>query len=80
MVLLALIGLAILAVLLGVRSIPRVTPATITGMPDDPDAMVLGASGAAARTTDGPVYLTANVPLFYPPPLAHLNITTADAL
>ena len=76
-VLFVLIGIAIVAVLLGWRSIPPAAPALVTADADHPDAMILGDSTPRATTTKGPDYLTANVPLFFPAPLAHLNPITS---
>jgi hypothetical protein len=80
-VLFILVGLGIIGLLLGWRCYPGVAPALIAHPSADPDDMVLGDSTPPATdNVAGPSYLTANVQLFFPPPLAHLNPTTSDEL
>lgn len=74
-VLFILIGLAILAALVGLR--PRFQAALLTATRDDADTMRLGDSTEQTDSPSGPAYLVANVPLFFPPPLAHLNPVTS---
>jgi len=79
-VLFVLFGLVVVAVLLGIQKWPiSFAPAFVAAPANDPDSVTLGASGTMATNENlvGPRNLTANVPLFFPPPLAHLNPVTS---
>lgn len=82
-ILIVLIALLGVAIFLGLQKFPpKIAPAFNIAPVDDPHSVILGASTAPATNTTlaGPRELTANKPLFFPPPLAHLNPTTSDEL
>lgn len=81
-VLFVLFALVVIAVLLGIQHWPpQIAPALVAD--DNSGDAVLGASGTMATNDNlsGPVELVRNVPLFFPPPLAHLNpVTSTDTV
>jgi len=80
-ILFIIVGLGVIAFCIGATCIPKPSPALITDADDNPNSMRLGDSTAPATdNVVGPSYLTANVPMMYPPPLAAMVPVTSDTL
>lgn len=82
-ILFIVLGLFIIGLLLGWQCWPGVKPTLIADadVNGNPDALVIGDSSAPATdNVSGPVYLSANVPLYFPPPLTALNPVTSDTV
>lgn len=73
-VLFVLVGLAVMAALLGAYKFK--SPVLIAFPEDDTDAVRLGMSATNNGTTKGPWQLTANTPIKFPPPLQFLTAST----